>query len=344
MDRKMKLFKTNIPTGVIIIVAIVGTALALSWNYTKGKENNNLSPVFTYDLKALRQTDPKWIQYKEVDAIQTGLDAVLGLAVGFNDNIYLAGDKIIRIFDRDGNRLSEVNLTDSPRCLAVENDGTVYVGMKEHVEVYDSKGVRKSNWKGLGDNALLTSIAVSGDDVFVADAGNRAVIHYTASGEKINLIGKKDEQRNIPGVVVPTPYFDLAVASDGLLRVANPGRHRIEAYTFNGDLELWWGEVSMGVEGFAGCGNPVNFAMLPDGKFVTCEKGLPRVKIYAADGEFTAVVAGCELFPAYSYDGLSSEHTGELDVAVDSQGRILVLDTVKKMVRIFTKIENVPVK
>ena len=67
------------------------------------------------------------------------------------------------------------------------------------------------------------------------------------------------------------------MASDGLLRVVNPGRHRIEAYTFDGDLEFSWGKVSVGIEGFCGCCNPVNFAILSDGSFITCEKGLTRV-------------------------------------------------------------------
>ncbi|MBM3243119.1 hypothetical protein FJZ31_43220, partial [Candidatus Poribacteria bacterium] len=50
------------------------------------------------------------------------------------------------------------------------------------------------------------------------------------------------------------------------------------------------GYLSMDIDGFCGCCNPVNFAMLPDGRFVTCEKGLPRVKIYDADGTFSGVV------------------------------------------------------
>jgi hypothetical protein len=96
----------------------------------------------------------------------------------------------------------------------------------------------------------------------------------------------------------------------------------------------------MGIEGFAGCGNPVNFALLPDSKYVTCEKGLPRVKIYDVDGTFVGVVAGAEHFPTYTYDGFSSDQTGELDVAVDSDGRVLVLDAVERTVRIFTKIQE----
>ena len=126
-----------------------------------------------------------------------------------------------------------------------------------------------------------------------------------------------------------------------MLRVVNPGRHRIEAYTFDGDLEFSWGKFSTNVEGFCGCCNPVNFAILEDESFVTCEKGIIRVKIYDAEGSFVGVVAGPEqlvegnisltcLFP----EGC---HSGGFDVAVDRKGRILILDTIRNAVRIFTR-------
>jgi hypothetical protein len=164
----------------------------------------------------------------------------------------------------------------------------------------------------------------------------------------INRIGEKSPERNIPGFVIPSPYFDLAVASDGLLRVTNPGRHRIEAYTFEGDLEFWWGEFSSRLEGFCGCCNPVNFAILPDDSFVTCEKGLVRVKIYNHKGNFVGVVAGPEQlveggasrvseFGAGSGSREAGARAGGFDVAVDSRGRIFVLDTIKNVVRIFAR-------
>ena len=48
----------------------------------------------------------------------------------------------------------------------------------------------------MGQKALLTSIAVSKNNVFVADAGNRIVYRYDTNGNLINRIGKKDEERN----------------------------------------------------------------------------------------------------------------------------------------------------
>ncbi len=337
--------RINVFVGVIVILLIAVAIIAISRIDRTGKKGSALGEAFDYDLKELRKIDPSLIKYEETGKIETEFQDVFGVAVGYPNagefgDIYVAGDKAIHIYNGNGDYLSKIRLADSPRCLTVVDNGIVYVGMKKHIEVYDAKGVRKATWEKLGEKAVLTSIAVSGNDVFAADAGNRVVLRYDTSGNLINRIGKKDEEKNIPGFVVPSPYFDLAVASDGLLRVVNPGRHRIEAYTFDGYFELSWGKTSMGIEGFSGCCNPVNFAMLPDGGFVTCEKGLPRVKIYDADGVFVSVVAGPELFAADS-DGLSDCQTGGLDVAVDSQGRILALDPDERAVRIFTRIKGI---
>ena len=93
-----------------------------------------------------------------------------------------------------------------------------------------------------------------------------------------------------------------------------------------GDLEFAWGKPSFELEGFSGCCNPSHFAMLPDGRFVTSEKGIPRVKVHDADGSFVTAVVGC--------DGLDTE-TDPCDVATDLEGRIVVLDPGKAVVRIF---------
>jgi hypothetical protein len=345
--------------SVVIALAIVAGIFALARLDVTGSKGSGLSEQFVYDVKDLAKIDPNLILYEEIrrgEPISTGFTNARGLAVGLQESIYVAGDKAIRSFSESGQMLAEIDLTDTPRCLTAANDGKIYIGMKDHIEVYACPDPRESggrngqrkrlaSWQSLGDNAVLTSIAVSKNDVFVADAGNRIVLHYDTTGKLINRIGEKDPQRNTPGFVIPSPYFDLAVGRDGLLRAANPGLHRVEAYTFDGDLEFWWGKFSSALEGFCGCCNPVNFALLEDGSFITCEKGLVRVKIYNPEGAFVGVVAG----PEQLVEGGASHicmlpgqcQAGGFDVAVDSGGRVLVLDTMKSTVRVFTRKEIV---
>ncbi len=199
--------------------------------------------------------------------------------------------------------------------------------MQDHVEIYDQKGRQLKTWNTCGEDAIITSIAAEGKDVYIADAGNKVVYQYDVTGAFHKKIGEKDPSRKIPGFVVPSPYFDLGIGRKGELWVVNPGRHHFEQYNGDGDIMSSWGEAGMSMDGFCGCCNPSNFAIFSDGSFVTSEKGIERIKIYGPDGVFKCMVAG---------PGSFVEGTRGLDLAVDSKNRILVLDPEKNQVRIFT--------
>lgn len=328
--------------GVLIGLAIIVAGIALVRLDTYGEKGSGLGKEFTYDVKDIAKVDPALILYQEAaQEINTGFSNSRAIVVDSRGSIYVAGDKGVNIFDKGGNLLVKIELGGEPGALTVTDDGRLYIGMKDHIELYDSQGKRLASWEGLGDSAVLTSIAVSGEDVFVADAGNRIVMHYDTAGKLINLIGSKDEDRNVPGFVIPSPYFDLAVGRDGLLRVVNPGRLRIETYTFDGDFEFSWGKASVGIEGFCGCCNPVNFAILPNGSFVTCEKGLVRIKVYDSDGGFVGVVAAPRQLVRDGELKICETpqecQSGGFDVAVDTEGKVYVLDSIKNVVRIFSR-------
>jgi len=345
MNRIIGTINVKTIIGVLITLAVVVAVVAVVRLDVLGSKGGGLGKEFKYDVNELTRIDPNLILYEEsAGAIKTGFANTHGIAVDSKGSVYVAGDKAIRIFAQSGDRLGEIKLDDMPRCLTVTAGGTIYAGMKDHVEVYDAQGKQQASWESLGQDAILTSIVVSEDDVLVADAGHRIVIRYDTTGSIINEIGRKDSIRNIPGFVIPSPYFDIAIPKDGLLRVVNPGRLRIEAYTIEGDIEFWWGQPSAALEGFCGCCNPVNIAVLPDGGFVTCEKGLVRVKIYNSGGSFVGVVAGPEQFGAGGKSSIcmlpEECQSGGFDVAVDREGRIFVLDTVDNVVKVFTRVKG----
>ncbi len=341
MNRISGKIDTNILVGVLVALAIVVGIVSVAKLDVVGNKGSGLSKKFKYDIVKLAYIDPNLILYEEsTEAIETGFAAAKSIAVDVKGSIFVAGDESVRVFAPSGALLDEIDLGETPGCLTVAADGTIFVGLRDHVEIYDAQGQPLTSWRSLGPDAILTSIAVSQDDVFIADAANRIVVRCDRQGNIVARIGKKDPERNVPGFVVPSAYFDLAVSGDGLLRVVNPGNLRVDAYTFEGDFEFSWGQRTVEIEGFCGCCNPVNIAVLPGGGFVTCEKGLVRVKIYNSDGEFQGVVAG----PAQLVrDGdirvcdLPEEcQAGGFDVAVDSAGRVYILDTIKNIVRVFT--------
>jgi len=324
--------------GILIGMAVVIGFVSLIRLDITGNKGSGLGNEYLYEIDL--SIDPNLIIYEEsAEPVKTGFTSTHAIALDSEGSIYVAGDKSVRIFAESDTLLDEIVLSGVPRSLTVANDGKIYIGIKNHIAVYNRQGKQLASWEGLGDRAMLTSIAISGNDVFVADAGNRIVLHYDTNGNLINRIGRKDTERNIPGFIIPSPYFDLVMRRDELLRVVNPGLHRIEAYTFDGDFEFSWGTTSMSVEGFCGCCNPINIAVLGDDSFVTCEKGIDRIKIYDPEGAFVGVVAGPEQLGVTAHVCTTPEQcqSGGFDVAVDSQDRIFILDTIKNVVKIFIR-------
>jgi len=348
MKRSAAMTAAGVAGGVVVVAviaaAIGGIALAVR-SISRPREGKT-----PYDLTDLRRVDPDLIICEELRAFPTGLQTSRGIALAGDGRIAVCGDSAVRFFDANGTRTGEVKTAEPAGAVAIDADGTLYAAMKDHVEVHAPDGRRKAVWAAAVQRSLLTAIALAGGDVYVADAGGRAVLRCDKTGKLLLRIGQKDPNRNIPGLIVPSPYLDVAAASDGLLRVANPGRHRVEAYTPQGHLEFHWGRATTAVDGFCGCCNPCNFAVVPSAKgfgefagYVTTEKGLTRVKLFDADGEFAGVVAGPASFARH--DGLLTGRPTDagclaLDVAADAAGRIFVLDPVVNEVRVFQRIAD----
>jgi len=294
---------------------------------------------FAYKVDHLAKTDPKLIRFDQVSAWKCTLSRPRQVAIGGGDRFYVASAKGVGVYSPDGALVTEIATRGPVRCLAVAKDGSVFAGLRSSVEIFDASFKSISTWEIPEKRAWLTGVAVADDDVFLADSGNRVILRYDRAGKRVKRIGDKDKDRNVPGLIAPSPYLEVKIAPDGLLRVNNPGRHRVEAYTFDGDLEFVWGKPTAAIEGFCGCCNPIGIALLADGRHVTCEKGLPRVKIYTATGEFESVVAGPESFPENARTGsvrdASDGTMGGLHAAMDSTGRITVLDLATGEVKTF---------
>jgi hypothetical protein len=317
--------QSNFITIIIIIVSVIGILYfgirAISENSKKEAAN-----PFEYNIENFKKSEKNFIHYTEVQQINLNLESLYAIAVGPEDKIYVSGGDSIVILNKDGSPHSSIKTSWPACCLSVDENGDLYAGMRDHIEVYDKKGIKKAHWESLGEHAIITSIAISKEKVFIADAGNRIVWKLSKSGDKQARIGEKNKAKDIPGFVIPSPYFDVALDPDGFLWVVNPGRHSLENYTKEGNLRTSWGEYSMKIEDFCGCCNPTHITILDDGSFVTSEKGIPRVKIYNRLGKFVSIVAAPDQF---------KEGTVGLDLAKDSSQRIYVLDPAKKAVRIF---------
>lgn len=279
-------------------------------------------------MDKLRHIDSSLIGYKQYNQIKPDIEQLHGIAVDKSDNIFIAGKDKVIVYNSELKEKLSFKTDKEAKCIAIEDNGLVYLGILDHLEVYDSVGKFLKSWNPVNEKSVITSIAVTEKFVYVADAGNRIVYQYDKTGNLIKEIGKKNVDKGIPGFIIPSPYFDLLIGREGELWVVNPGRHSLESYSEKGDLVSSWAKTSMDVDGFCGCCNPSNIAMLSDGSFVTSEKAIERVKIHLPSGEFKTVVASPENF---------DEGAKGIDLTVDSKDRIFVLDPVKKSVCVYIK-------
>ncbi len=282
---------------------------------------------YEYNVDQFKKADSALLCYREVEQIQPKTVLLNAIALDKNDHLYVSGKKVLFIYDEQNQLSKAIDFEEDIYCISISADGTIYLGMADHIEVYSASGGKIASWESRGEGAIFTSIAQTETSVFVADAGNKIVYHYNHKGDLLNMIDGKNPD-NPKGFIIPSAYFDLLIGRNDELWIVNPGLHQLGMYRPNGELISSWGETSMRWDGFCGCCNPSHIAMLSDGSFVTSEKGIERVEIYHPDGEFKCVVAAPDDF----IDG-----TRDLDLAVDSKDRIYVMDKEKGLIRIFDK-------
>lgn len=316
-----------IALALILLLAIV---FLMVKDFFYESEKPAMNP-YSLKLDKFKNVEDSQICYKEVLTFKPEAKTLKGIAIDQNDQIVVSGDDFIQIIDKSGKLISKFETGKEVGAVTIGPDNHIYLSAKDYIEIWNSEGELQSQWNVLNEKCLITSIAVSESAVFVADAGNKIVYHYDLFGNLINEIGRKNNEKGIPGFFIPSPYFDLLIGRDDELWVVNPGRHAFEAYKPNGDLISTWSKTSMQLDGFSGCCNPSHIAMLSDGSFVTSEKGLVRIKIHSPSGEFKCVVAQPDLF---------DNDTRGLDLAVDSQDRILILDPKRRLIRIFELISE----
>lgn len=319
--------------GLAVFAAAAATGWAMWHAGRRPGPTAELAPAFQYDLAALQQIDPARVGYRKIGEIASGFQEARGLALAADGSIWVAGDQALRRFSLAGARLQEIALTVSPRAMAVSADGKVYVAAGgTGVTVDPATGVEWPCFK-LPPPATITGMAALPEGLLLADAGSRAVLVCDFNGTVRRRIGGADPATGRVGLVAPSPYLDVVAVGEGRLAVNNPGRHQIEYFSVDGDFIESWGHAAMRLEGFSGCCNPVALAQLRDGRMVTAEKGLARVKRHRRDGAVDCAVATSAEF---SGDGFA------IDLAVDSADRIYVLDSGSGRVRIYAAKETQP--
>ncbi|MFV0592423.1 MAG: hypothetical protein ACK5M7_13635 [Draconibacterium sp.] len=314
---------------VIFLIVLAGVIIAvMAGDWISKRPDKMEANKFEYNVDDFKNVPEELVLYKETKNFKVGFETPAAITIS-GDTIFLAGDKKLKLIDTTGKLLLETAFQDEPTTVEV-NSGMIFIGFKNYVQVLNMHGELQNKWALAGENTLITAIAADQNNVFVADAGNRRILRYSKNGGLISEFEGKASDDDLHGFIIPSPYFDMDITAYDELWVVNPGMHTMEQYTEDGNLREHWRASGAQTENFSGCCNPAHFCFLPDGSFVTSEKGLVRVKIYKPSGEFLGVVAP----PAKFDDKLEGQAP---DVAVDSKGNIFALDFDRKLLRMFEK-------
>ena len=259
-------------------------------------------------------------------ALSAFRESLLDVDVDAGDQVIALGDGHVRVFSAGGEPVLQWRAGDGAECLAAGPDGRVYVAGAGRVEVFEGAG-RPAGGFQFGDAAKppsVSAIAVHGGDILVADASARIIRRFDATGRQRNLIGDQGKTKTF---MLPNGRLDVDVDVAGVVRATDSGRHQVTSWALDGTPIGRFGKFGMqDPADFVGCCNPINVATTPDGKVVTSEKMVARVKVFEPDGRLLAVI-GTEHF-----DPMCTQ----IHVAVDSKGRILAADPVRRRIQVFS--------
>lgn len=316
----------------IVILVIVGIIMGVILvDFFGNRPDRRGENPYALEVDQYRVVDEELISHKETRNFSLGL--MISSDMSLHKNIlYISGNSSLVVLPLDGAPATMHEILPGATCLEVD-DQHIFIGFDSYVAKYNHEGELLQQWAHMGERTVLTNLAIKGDEIYVADAGNRRIVIFNREGEQIGQFEGKAESEAGHGFIVPSANFDLAVNSFGELWVVNPGKHALENYSDDGRMRGFWENMSFEIEGFLGCCNPARITTLEDGSFVTSEKGLVRIKIYDQSGKLKSVVASPELF--------KGEEAKAPEVCADENNVIYALDFDKDMVRVFEPIELV---
>jgi hypothetical protein len=270
------------------------------------------------------------MQYRQVQLLAGKGDrddcftaALRGIGADRRGFVHAAGDREIKVFDDLGRLRRRWSTARPPLSVAVSPDGRVLSGEAGQVEIFDSTGRLLDTWRDEARLGLVTAAGFFKDHVFLADARDRSIRRYDSGGKHLNDIGNDNRMK---GFLIPNGVVSFGVDAKGILHAANPGKHRVERYTPDGELLGHFGRFDgRDPAGFPGCCNPTNVAVTDGARVWVTEKAGPRAKVYDSGGGLLAVIAA-DVFDA---------NCKNMSIAAGPRGRVYVADTVKLQIFVF---------
>lgn len=277
MDRRKFLKIGGSLTVGGVVLAVVGRNM---WNLLKHPDKVFYDSKRTEGITLLKEDGDFVSPYRRTFGFVVP-DDISAMEVE-GGSIYIATPNNIYVYGLSGELQTNFPTPSDLRDLAVM-DGRIYALFPTRIEVYDRQGNVVQQWEACSETSDYCSIVVCKEGVFVTDAADKNICKYHPDGTLARFI------QSPVGFIVPSYCFAITYM-DGRIYCSNPGRHRVESYSTDGEFLAAFGKSGADAGAFSGCCNPAIITPANGGELLTSEKGIPRISCYAADGQFRSVL------------------------------------------------------
>ena len=176
-----------------------------------------------------------------------------------------------------------INVEDKPLCVAVHENGDIYVGCYDHhIYVFDQGGRLKIiiGSFGSGDGQFYgpCSISIIGEVMYIADSYNHRIQKLTTGGKFLHEFGKEGSgqgQFKYPRGVV--------VDSKNRVIVSDRDNHRVQVFSQNCDWLLTIDGTGSGDNCFQ---RPWGLSLDPQGNIHVAARGSNNIKVFTLEGTY----------------------------------------------------------
>ena len=251
-----------------------------------------------------------------------------GVAVNDRDEIVVADNSGIQVFDRNGTFLKSLGRLGknagqfaNPYGIAIDKNRNIFVADWGNHRVqmlsWEGRYVGSFGSHGSRDNQFTDPWGLSLDstgNIIVADTGNKLIKIFTPDGRFVMKIGRQGSFCLPVHCVQCGDYF---IVSDS-------GEHCIKVFNSNGRFQYKFGKEGEGDGEFK---NPRFLLVNQLQQLLVCDRNNDRIQVFEINGTFVHKfgLKGCKL----------GEFCGPLSAAFLSNGQIVVSDIDNHRIQIF---------
>jgi len=162
--------------------------------------------------------------------------------------------------------------------------------------------------------------------LYVADAGNHRIQHFSAEGDLLQVWGSFSGEDGEPDPGTFNDPWGVTTDQDGRVYIADTWNHRVQIFTPEGDYIDSFGTFGQ-AETVFGFWGPRDVVVDSMGRLYLTDTGNKRVVVADEDGQFVTDFGGFGLDPGY-FD----EPVG---IGMDGQGILYVADTWNQRIQLF---------